>query len=925
MTYEELQAAYQTLQNENASLKLQLNELTFLQKEVSFALPEAERKVQQEVSQKNAILKAIPDHIFIMNKEGVYIDHQANEKDWYSNLENIGTNIKEGQLPTEIIKQIIDHNQRAFETGEVQLIEYALNTPIGINYYESRAIKYSENLVIRLVRDITARKKTEVRIKLAETYKRVILKVIPDMILLMNEKGDFTDLRGNYENTMAFSYALGSNIAQAQVPQSIKNIWLQDNQIALETGKIQFSEYKLEIGEQVFHYESRTVRYTQKQALKIIRDISKKKQAEERSIAEESRKNAILQAISDMIFVMNERGDYMDFSGGYGKVFIDSQTIIGSNIKDSKMPQEVIQLLLDSNKKVLQTGKTVSLEYNLTINNEIHYYESRAVRYAQNQILRIVRDITEHKKEQHENKHLIAELQMINEELISSEEEIRQTLEHTVELKNEIERREIYYKTLLKASPDVVVCISNKHTIEFIHLPYGTAEQEQKLIGTSFITLIKEQEAKQKAQEALEYVFATGNTISYQILHYPNEAFGIRHYETYFSPIQSNGKIISVYNVSRDITESKIAENRIKEISRNLQTTIDNSLQSTILVDTEGKVILADAKTIQKIYQYFGWKLTIGTHILQYIPEDLKKGFIRNFANAKKGQTIRTERKVKTLTGNRWTEVMYAPVVDEQQQVTAVVVGQMDITERKETEEHLRKINEELINQNKQLAHYSYVVSHHLRSPVATILGLVNLLEMEKYQDTSLQQWLEMLQTSVTKLDNVVKDLNVILSETQIVSEDKQVIHFEEVLVPILENLRTQIQQCRANIQYDFGQNPTIVASKTFIHHLLSNLLTNAIKFRRKNSVPSIFIQTSTANKFICISIRDNGLGIDIATQKENLFKLYKRFHPNIDGKGINLYILKTQVEMQGGKIEVESEVNIGTTFKIYLPINKEA
>ncbi len=919
MTYEELQKAYQNLQEENAALKSQLYHLNSLQKEVNFALPEAERIARQELAQKNAILQAIPDHISIMNDEGIYIDFRGDKNYVHDNISNVGTNINDSELPKDIIKKILAHNKRALETNEVQLIEYVLpSVTHDAIYYESRAIKYTENLVMRLVRDITERKHIETRIKLAETYKRVMLKVIPDMILLMDIKGNFMDFRGSYDKASLFMYQVGTNVKDANMPKNIIEMWLDDNIAALEDNQMQFSEYKIEVNERIYYYESRTVRYTKKQVLKIVRDITARKNAEEKIRIEEIRKNAILRAIPDMIFVMNEKGNYIDFRGGHGKVFIDPDLIIGSNILDSQMPSDILKKINDNNQKALETGTIQFMEYSLVINNKTQYYESRAIRYTKNQVLRVVRDITEQKDAEHENKQLVTELQMINEELISSEEEIRQTLEHTIELKNEIEKSELYYKALINSSPDIIISINPSYCIEFIHFPDRPELNLPSFIGMEIYAIIPDEETRKKAKKALIFVFETGEPTSYETQFIDTRLNKLKYYYTYYAPIQSNGKIISVYSVTKDITENKIVENRIKEVSRNLQTTIDNSIQYTLLLDTEGNILLVGANTVKQVQQQLGLTVSIGSKMNDYIPLETREFFLSNFTKALTGKSVRSERKIKAKDRSVWLDIIYSPVFDEQGKVTAVVVGQMDITTRKENEEYLQKMNQELINQNKQLVHYSYVVSHNLRSPVATILGLLNLFKFEKPVGAASQELLGMLETSIQKLDTVVTDLNFILSETQLVQEDEEKVNFEEVFLEIIDSLQAPIKQCDAQIYHDFSAATTIFASKTFVHNVLLNLLTNSIKFRRRNVSPRIIVETMIIDEYICLTIIDNGLGIDTITQKENLFKLYKKFHPQIEGKGINLYILKTQVEMQGGKVILESEENKGTTFKIY-------
>lgn len=106
------------------------------------------------------------------------------------------------------------------------------------------------------------------------------------------------------------------------------------------------------------------------------------------------------------------------------------------------------------------------------------------------------------------------------------------------------------------------------------------------------------------------------------------------------------------------------------------------------------------------------------------------------------------------------------------------------------------------------------------------------------------------------------------------------------------------------------------------LRSILYNLLSNAVKYRSLEKVPQVHIETKIENGFIVISVKDNGIGI-AQNHIQKLFTMFKRFHTHVEGTGIGLYIIKRIVENAGGKIEVESIVNEGTTFKIYLPYNE--
>jgi signal transduction histidine kinase len=99
-------------------------------------------------------------------------------------------------------------------------------------------------------------------------------------------------------------------------------------------------------------------------------------------------------------------------------------------------------------------------------------------------------------------------------------------------------------------------------------------------------------------------------------------------------------------------------------------------------------------------------------------------------------------------------------------------------------------------------------------------------------------------------------------------------------------------------------------------------LLTNALKYKAKDKQLKIAISSKELNNKIILTFCDNGIGIDLKRNKDKVFGLYQRFHDYPDSKGLGLYLVKSQVESMGGKIEIESEVNLGTTFT--LTFNKE-
>ncbi len=236
-----------------------------------------------------------------------------------------------------------------------------------------------------------------------------------------------------------------------------------------------------------------------------------------------------------------------------------------------------------------------------------------------------------------------------------------------------------------------------------------------------------------------------------------------------------------------------------------------------------------------------------------------------------------------------------------------------------ERTQQLQETNQELINYNGQLEQFAFITAHNLRAPIARLLGLTNIFDTENLANEFNATVIDKIHITSENLDAVIKDLNLIL-EIKKGHREKGSINLQERLAKVLQILETPIKESQAEITADFSEVGEVVAIGAYIDSILYNLLSNAIKYKAMDRKPIIYIRAFIESKnLICLSIADDGLGIDLGNYGEKIFGMYKRFHLHVDGKGLGLYLTKTQVEAMGGEIKIESKLNEGTTFKILL------
>jgi signal transduction histidine kinase len=238
-----------------------------------------------------------------------------------------------------------------------------------------------------------------------------------------------------------------------------------------------------------------------------------------------------------------------------------------------------------------------------------------------------------------------------------------------------------------------------------------------------------------------------------------------------------------------------------------------------------------------------------------------------------------------------------------------------------ESEERNRSLIEELTKYNKDLQQFSYITSHNLRAPVANLIGLLDIYDKEQPTAPLNKTVIEGLETSTQQINNTLNDLIEVVTIRKDVNMDVADLSFVMEFMLICNSIKNNITESGAKINTDFKAAPTIKYNKGYLESILQNLLTNSIKYRSPDRPLVINVKTKIENGYTVLSFSDNGLGIDLAHNKDRIFGLYQRFHSNKDSKGLGLYIVNTQVRTLGGRIEVESEPDKGATFNVYFKL----
>ena len=385
-----------------------------------------------------------------------------------------------------------------------------------------------------------------------------------------------------------------------------------------------------------------------------------------------------------------------------------------------------------------------------------------------------------------------------------------------------------------------------------------------------------------------------------------------------FLVFDESGLAVRMIGAMQDISQLKIEEQRL----RLLETVITNTKDAVIITDADNSelnipkiVFVNESFSIMSGYHYDD---VVGkSPIIFYGKNDLQlEKLILCLKNIE-------ECEIETLSYKKngeayWVQFSMVPVFNSEKMHTHWISIQRDITERKIQEKEKEQLIKELTQNNKDLRQFSYITSHNLRSPLSNLIGLLKLTEDIEIDNTELKLIIDGFSKSTYLLNETISDLGKVV----IIRDNPSINKQDIILLDSIENVFNQIDILIKNtkpiININVKKNELIFSNKAYLESILLNLITNSIKYKSEKRQLIIDIDYEEEATSVNLIFRDNGLGIDLEKYKDKIFGLYQKFHNYADSKGLGLYLVKSQIESMGGKIEIESQVDKGTKFIIY-------
>lgn len=252
-------------------------------------------------------------------------------------------------------------------------------------------------------------------------------------------------------------------------------------------------------------------------------------------------------------------------------------------------------------------------------------------------------------------------------------------------------------------------------------------------------------------------------------------------------------------------------------------------------------------------------------------------------------------------------------------QAKRVIGVHVDITDTIEKEEKISESLTLISKQNKKLKNFAHIASHNLKEHSGNIESLLELYDQAESAEEKLSL-IANLKTVSETLKKTIANLREIITINSTKASDKEPISLKGFARESINSLMLNIKNANARINNEIDPSIVLNFNKSYLESIIQNLLTNALKYSHPDRYPHVKLFTFETKDSIILTVEDNGIGIDLNSYGNDLFTLYRTFHNNEDAEGIGLYITKNQIEALGGKISVESEVNIGSKFILEFP-----
>ena len=470
----------------------------------------------------------------------------------------------------------------------------------------------------------------------------------------------------------------------------------------------------------------------------------------------------------------------------------------------------------------------------------------------------------------------------------------------------------------------------NDNHKEIMKLLYG----KEIVIGGNFKDYVKGSVDEKWYPKEIKRALKGGRFV--KEYHVSYKKYSDRHIRVTFNPIiGSKNELRGAAMFVVDITNQKQAEERAKRLTSNLAAVIGSTKDRIFAIDRNFQYLIFNQSHADQAKRASGKKIKEGDNILNTFPSSDYPTLKKNLTRALSGAYFTIE---TILPNNTVAEVSYSPVKDAENNVTGAAAFVRDITLRKQNEFKIRALNEELVNQNWKLEareeelklameelsernfeldQFMYKTSHDLRSPLSSVLGLVNLAKLDSEKER-VNDYLHKIEGRVRKLDEFVRSM-LSYAKVSRAEVSTSAIDIEALVNSCVKELEYLENFKKIDIQVSCKGRSAFKSDAMTLRLIIANIISNAFKYYNPLTKSHLKIKIDISPLRAIINFNDNGIGIH-EEYLSKIFDMFFRATEKSEGSGLGMYIVKQAVDKLKGKIDIQSEYGKGTSIRLVIP-----
>ena len=379
-----------------------------------------------------------------------------------------------------------------------------------------------------------------------------------------------------------------------------------------------------------------------------------------------------------------------------------------------------------------------------------------------------------------------------------------------------------------------------------------------------------------------------------------------------------NGKVVRLYGIFQDIDNHK----RISVKNKKLTDTLWVALKSGNIGIWEKDVVTQEVTWDESTYRLFGCDPNETFDALEKwkeiaIEEDVERVRKTMYRAVEKDDGFKVEYRIKKGNSIHYIYTEGKVIRDASGNAIRLVGANIDVTRIKKAQIRQRRLLKITEEQNKSLLNFAHIVSHNLRSHASNMSTLTGLLLRDEICSEQQHKLLNMVKDTSENLDETIIQLNEVVKIKETHGKKMVMVKVISCFKDVMQSINGLVEESDVEVRYNIPDELLVYAVKPYLTSIFLNLLTNSIKYAKKDRKPVITIRSEVSAEHTVLFFKDNGVGIDLDRYGAKLFGMYKTFHGNKDAKGIGLFMTKNQMDAMDGKIDVVSQLDKGTEFKL--------